>query len=583
LSAAAAHAASGCKAAKVDLPVTVSEMRALVSAKINGESTRFVLDSGAFFSMISSATASQFKLRLRPAPDYISVKGIGGDIEINLTTVKEFSIAGQLVHNLEFLVGGSEVGANSAGLLGQNLLEVWDVEYDLANGVVRLFKVENCKNTSLAYWTKPGEPLSTMEIESITPAQPHTIGTALLNGKKIRIALDTGAGASLLSLKAAERAGVHLDTPGVAEAGYWGGIGRGSVRTYIAPFSSLKLGDDEEIQHPKLRIADISMPVGDMLLGIDFFLSHRVLVSNSQRRLYFTYNGGPVFDLSKSPAIAASKSQDVQAPQESKKSSDELGDAAGYARRGSAHAVRKEFGQALADFKRACELDPNEPEYFFELGSIHMQTDEPALAMADLERALSLKPDFLPALMSRSQLRMRNKDVSGAVADLDAASRGAAPQADLRFTLAEEYESASMLPAALAQFDLWIVNHRDDSKMVSALNGRCWIRAMQGSELDKALDDCNHAARRTDAKSPGYAAILNSRGLVRLRLGDYDKAIADYDDSLKASPKNASSLYGKGLAELRKKKVQEGEADIATAVAMSPQVAEFYDRHGIAR
>ena len=32
-----------------------------------------------------------------------------------------------------------------------------------------------------------------------------------------------------------------------------------------------------------------------MLLGYDFLRSHRVLVAHSQRRIYFTYNGGPVF------------------------------------------------------------------------------------------------------------------------------------------------------------------------------------------------------------------------------------------------------------------------------------------------
>ena len=34
-----------------------------------------------------------------------------------------------------------------------------------------------------------------------------------------------------------------------------------------------------------------------MLIGADFFLSHRIYVASSQRKLYFTYNGGPVFNL----------------------------------------------------------------------------------------------------------------------------------------------------------------------------------------------------------------------------------------------------------------------------------------------
>ena len=32
-----------------------------------------------------------------------------------------------------------------------------------------------------------------------------------------------------------------------------------------------------------------------MLLGLDFLRAHRVLVAHSQRKLYFTYVGGPVF------------------------------------------------------------------------------------------------------------------------------------------------------------------------------------------------------------------------------------------------------------------------------------------------
>ena len=63
--------------------------------------------------------------------------------------------------------------------------------------------------------------------------------------------------------------------------------------------------------------------------------------------------------------------------------------------------------------------------------------------------------------------------------------------------------------------------------MIDALHGRCRLRALQGEELAKGLTDCNAAYRLSDKSNPATAAILESRGLVRLRLGDYDKAIAD--------------------------------------------------------
>jgi len=32
-----------------------------------------------------------------------------------------------------------------------------------------------------------------------------------------------------------------------------------------------------------------------MLLGVDFLRTHRVLIAHSQRKLYFSHVGGPVF------------------------------------------------------------------------------------------------------------------------------------------------------------------------------------------------------------------------------------------------------------------------------------------------
>jgi len=75
--------------------------------------------------------------------------------------------------------------------------------------------------------------------------------------------------------------------------------GSGRWKTWIAPISSFKIGG-EEIHDTRLRIGDIG-PDADMLLGADFFLAHHIYVSNRQDKLYFTYNGGPVFNLSQSP------------------------------------------------------------------------------------------------------------------------------------------------------------------------------------------------------------------------------------------------------------------------------------------
>lgn len=579
-------ASAKCQLNKViELPITMSGMRPTFTAKINGADARFTLDSGAFYSMISSATAAQFQLRIRPGPYGLRVKGVGGSTDTSLAVVKVFTLAGIPLHDVEFLVGGSEIGGDSIGLMGQNLLEKWDVEYDFARGVVRLFKADDCKHTLLAYWTTPEQALSMMDISSTTPWRPHTTGTASINGAKITVMFDTGASNSVLSLKAAARAGVKPDKAGVVEAGYSSGIGRSKVKTYIAPFSSFKVGDGEEIKNARLLIADIDLDEGDMLLGADFFLSHHVYVANSQHRLYLTYNGGPVFNLSKTVPADAAADADAHATgapaDAAAHPTDEPADAAAYARRGAAFLGRRDFEHAIADFTRASEMNPNEAEYWYLRGMAHWQNQQPIPALSDFDRTLELNSNYLAARISRAQLRLAHKDTADAVADLDAADRVAAKQDDARYTLAHLYQQADLPARGVAQLDLWIANHPDDSKMVDALHGRCRLRAVQGEELAKALGDCNAAYRRSDKSNPVNAPILESRGLVRLRLGDYDKAIADYDESLKLAPKNAGAMYGRGVAKIRKQKTADGEADLARAKALSSTVADEFKRHGI--
>ena len=288
-----------------ELPVTLRGTRPLVHAGINGADALFLADSGAFYSSLTAAAAAKYKLPLQNAPVNFGIGGVGGEAHVMLTVVRTFTLFGQPIPNVDFFVldGGADSG--SAGIIGQNVFRLGDVEYDLANHVIRLMHAKDCGNTALAYWAgAESKPFSVVDIETPTRLNPHTTGVAWVNGNQIRVMFDTGAARSILSLDAARRAGITPDSPGVVAAGQWHGIGPGTGASWIAPFASFKIGD-EEIRNTHLRIGDERMRV-DMLLGADFFLSHRVYVAAGQRKLYFTYNGGPVFDLTtNSPPSAA--------------------------------------------------------------------------------------------------------------------------------------------------------------------------------------------------------------------------------------------------------------------------------------
>jgi tetratricopeptide (TPR) repeat protein len=319
-----------------------------------------------------------------------------------------------------------------------------------------------------------------------------------------------------------------------------------------------------------------------MLIGADFFLSHRIYVASSQHRLYFTYNGGPVFNLKASqapPTTADDSTPAAQSPTEAAAGSS--ADAAEFARRGTASAARQDYEHAIADLSRACELAPNESSYFYERAIARWQNKQPDLAMADLDRALELKPSDVLALAARAALRLGSRNIAAATADLDAAGRLSAPEADIRLTLAQDYERADLVAPAAAQYDLWIAAHPNDARLATALTGRCWLGATSGEDLDRALSDCNAAVKIIDKSNPDNSRLFDGRGLVRLRMNDFKGSIADYDTALKMRPKNSWALYGRGVDKLRLGKNAEAQADMAAAAALRPSIADDFAKRGI--
>lgn len=579
LLAAAASAAAACTLGKIgELPVTMVGLVPTVPAKVDGVDVNLIADSGAFFSLLTPAAAARAGLHVGPIPqagDYI--QGLGGSERARLTTADNFTVFGRTFHHADFLVAAPQIGDERAdGLLGGNFMSYADVEFDLANGVIRLFKPMSCgSQTYLAYWAPAGRA----SVAAIAPAEAPQFKIIVhvdVNGHDFKAVLDSGAGRSFISRTAARAAGVSVDDQGVKPAGMGGGIGHSNFQTWIARFQSFQIGD-EVVKNALLRIGDTPMG-GDaqMLLGADFLLSHRVYVANGERKLFFTYIGGPVFNLEEAQGAGSASQQTAALPPPLVPGAptDKPSDADGYARRGAAFAARHDETAAIADFTQAITLQPANERYLYERGAARRRKGDPELALADFTAALKLKPDDEAALMARGGLRLELKDESGATADFEASER---IDPDDRLRAAAAYAHALLFGQAVGELDRWIADHPKDARLGEVLNGRCWTRALWGKELDQALADCNAAIQRT----PGSSAFLDSRGLVYLRLGQFERSIADYDGALRAQPRLAWSLYGRGIDKLRLGRKAEGDADIAAAVAASPGIAEQAKSYGV--
>jgi len=286
-----------------------------VSAKVNGKEARFLLDSGSGDNGISAqlaldrkmktATVEQPGWRLGAAAE-TAFTGLGGRQTVaKLVSADEFVLAGTAMKDVPFVTFARLTGAD--GILGQKLLTLFDVEYDFGHGAMKIAAPKGCNNANLAYWAKPGTPYSVMPME-LAPDDPRTRGAIWINGVKMSALFDTGSDTTFVTQRAAGRAGVKVTDPDVKEAGFSGGLDRGEIKTWTARFASVKIGD-EEIKNGLLEIGDTNADDFDVLVGADFFLSHHVLASNSQKKIYFTYEGGQVFNVSGKVSASAEPSK----------------------------------------------------------------------------------------------------------------------------------------------------------------------------------------------------------------------------------------------------------------------------------
>lgn len=214
--------------------------------------------------------------------------------------------------------------------------------------------------------------------------------------------------------------------------------------------------------------------------------------------------------------------------------------AAALIQRGVERAQSGQHVRAIADFGRALRIDPDLVEAYIERGLAHQARGAYESAILDFDAALARDPNSYASSLRVSAVDLMNSARAGELQQL--------------------MEAIALDPA---NADLW--------------NNRCWLRAVDGVELEYALGDCDEALRL----APGEAAYHDSRGLVHLKLGDYAAALADYEAALKARPNEAHFRFGRGLARLRLGMKAEGEADIAAAESAQQGIGALYASYGV--
>lgn len=209
-------------------------------------------------------------------------------------------------------------------------------------------------------------------------------------------------------------------------------------------------------------------------------------------------------------------------------------------------------------------------------GNQHERMGEYDKAIADHNEAIRTDPTYAAGFMHRGNAYARHGEFDRAIADHSEAIRLAPKDADAFYNRGYTYSRMGDHERAVADYTKGIELDPNNSRLWGQ---RCWSRAVVGRQLQEAIDDCNKAS----SLSPKIPQIFAYRGIVYLKLGQFDKALADYDAafSLTKIPDHADWLYVRGVTKLRKGDTTGGNADIAKAKTIKADIAEEYATYGI--
>lgn len=290
------------------MTLDVQSLRPLIAGEINGTPVRLLLDTGTTNSAVLRTFSTQQKMHELQLPG-VRFYGAGGETTATYVELNQIKIGSLEEHRLKMMVLGEQPALGPDGavaLIGDDFWGQGDDEIDLAHGVANLIRPTGCTGDEVLYWP---DPFSATRLLITTGVSTKYIVSVTLDGVPLRAELDTGSQHTYVTRQAYAK--MRKPWPAMEDpAAKVRGLGKTLVASTLVTFEEFDF-DQEKIKHPKIAIADIfgedkEVPLGsrarqsaedfpDMILGADFFMSHRVLISNSQRKVYITYNGGKLF------------------------------------------------------------------------------------------------------------------------------------------------------------------------------------------------------------------------------------------------------------------------------------------------
>ncbi|HEY2069942.1 MAG TPA: aspartyl protease family protein [Rhizomicrobium sp.] len=253
---------------------------------LNDRPSEMVIDIGSISTILTEDTVASLGLRQRISPvNATLVNNVEIDKEVKIESVGLGRLHGHGSWPMLVMPDGL-VPPTAAGLLGNNFLEKYDAEFDFFHGKLNLFQHHTCSEP--VYWTH--DPFAVAKM--IDRNEGHVTVEAMLDGKRVKVTLDTGSPDSAMSLDAARRLfGWDEKDPRIRRVTTARINGGATAVLYDYPFASLTF-DGVTITSPKITLVPQDNFTGerdaDILIGMSVLRRLHLYIAYEEGQVYLT-------------------------------------------------------------------------------------------------------------------------------------------------------------------------------------------------------------------------------------------------------------------------------------------------------
>jgi len=244
------------------------------------------VDTGAATTLLKSSVAKELSLKVDEvaahARPMIGFGQTSADFHLNVIP-SELALGDLVFHDRSTFVATMDEGnvpeQASIGLLGDDILSQYDVEFDFPSHLLTFYRAIGCYDTFLP-WLGPYAAIP------FDHRNDKVTIDIMLNHERTRAIVDTGNDISFISKSAAALWGASMADITPIKASLRSPLNRGGAMPIgVYPFESVTIGGDV-FPDMKMRVVDVDFSPASANLGLDYWSRRKVWISYPREWLF---------------------------------------------------------------------------------------------------------------------------------------------------------------------------------------------------------------------------------------------------------------------------------------------------------